>query len=272
MKEKNINPSTWHAVLKLNFKLKDKKTILYNKFHHGPLMVQRVFYPEEKICHVYLLHPPGGIVSGDSLCINAKFFLGTQVLMTTPGATKFYRSIGKVAYVNQNFYLNNNSSLEWLPQDNIIFPNANIQLNTQFYLKKQSKLFAWENLHFIYAEKKTSSNTGSVVTCLKIWIEKKLLLHERLRIFNNDMKILANHSLISIIIISPANKKILHLARTVIKKSSNYSGVTLLDHVLIIRLLDNDNMNMQITLRQLWYQLRPKILKVKFCVPRIWFT
>ena len=43
-------------------------TRLTTRAHRGPLVVQRPFYPEGPgVPHVYLLHPPGGIVGGDSL-------------------------------------------------------------------------------------------------------------------------------------------------------------------------------------------------------------
>lgn len=254
------------------FKLKENKTILYNKLHHGPLMVQRIFHHEKNVCHVYLLHPPGGVVSGDSLFINAKFSLGSKVLITSPGATKFYKSIGKTSYVNQNFYLSENSSLEWLPQDNIIFCNSDIQLNTQFYLKKTSKLFAWENLHFKDYKNKKSFGHTSLVTCLQIWKDKKLLLHERLRVLKGDMTILDFHPLVTIIVASPANEHLLYLARQTVKNQKIIAGCTLIDHLLIIRLLDKSNINVQNILRQLWHVLRPKIIGEKSFFPRIWFT
>ena len=57
--------SGWLAELDLEFVQKRERTILANKKTRGPLTVQRPFYPESDVCHVYLLHPPGGVVGGD---------------------------------------------------------------------------------------------------------------------------------------------------------------------------------------------------------------
>ena len=55
----------WSAELELGFAVVAGRTALVHNRHVGPLTVQRPFYPEGELAHVYLLHPPGGIVAGD---------------------------------------------------------------------------------------------------------------------------------------------------------------------------------------------------------------
>lgn len=98
-----------------------RKTVLHSARHIGPLTVQRPFYPEDETCHLYLLHPPGGIVGGDSLDISVQLAANSHALITMPGASKFYRSSGAQAHLNQHFYVEEQATLEWLPQDTI-FP------------------------------------------------------------------------------------------------------------------------------------------------------
>ena len=101
----------WQASIKLEF-LKDSegKTLLSRNLHQGPLVVQKPFYPE-KACHIYLLHPPGGIAGCDHLQVEALLKEDTKVLITTPGATKFYKTDGQISEFNQVFKLNNGASL-----------------------------------------------------------------------------------------------------------------------------------------------------------------
>src|SRR5882672_10633362 len=63
-------PSGWAAHLQLRFAAKSGATFLEHQAHSGPLLVQRPFYPEGPgVCHVYVLHPPGGLVPGDTLAL-----------------------------------------------------------------------------------------------------------------------------------------------------------------------------------------------------------
>ncbi len=83
---------SWQAKLDLKFRQAGKRTILAERRHVGPLVVQRPFYPEGPICHVYLVHPPGGIVGGDALSLQVDVEPQAHALLTTPAATRFYRA------------------------------------------------------------------------------------------------------------------------------------------------------------------------------------
>ena len=87
----------WHARLQLDYALEGARTVA--RFaHHGPLRILQSLYPEGgAVCHNVLVHPPGGLVGGDTLDITATVAAGAHGLVTTPGATRFYRSTGPLA-------------------------------------------------------------------------------------------------------------------------------------------------------------------------------
>ena len=86
-------PSRWQAELALGFAATKRGVVLQHCRHQGPLYVQKPFYPEgRQLPHVYLLHPPGGLVSGDKLQINVAMARDTQALISTPGAGRVYRA------------------------------------------------------------------------------------------------------------------------------------------------------------------------------------
>src|SRR3569832_593156 len=108
---------SWHARLELGFEVCGGRSSLTSRRHHGPLRVQRPFYPEGAgVCHVYVLHPPGGVVGGDELLIDVAVEAGAHALITTPAAGKFYRSGGAVARQRQTLRVAEAAVLEWLPQ------------------------------------------------------------------------------------------------------------------------------------------------------------
>ena len=71
MQPQELDPTLhWLANYQAELVYLDDKTRLGKTSHFGPLRVQRAFYPEGNICaHLYLLHPPGGLVAGDYLTI-----------------------------------------------------------------------------------------------------------------------------------------------------------------------------------------------------------
>src|SRR5215470_6252307 len=112
----------WRARLALRYQRMDSATRLTGRHHSGPLLVQKAFYPEgSDVCHSVLLHPPGGIAGADRLDIDVALGDGTRVVITTPGAAKWYRSAGLVAEQHVTLSVGTSASLEWLPQENIIF-------------------------------------------------------------------------------------------------------------------------------------------------------
>ena len=131
----------WKAALNLGFEKPQDKTVLANRSQSGPLTVQRPFYPEGDVCHLYILHPPGGVVGGDELHINVDLKKQASTLITTPGATKFYRSTrldegGKLSQQIQTLKVADNCALEWFPQENIFFNGTHTHLSTRVELEK----------------------------------------------------------------------------------------------------------------------------------------
>ena len=135
----------WRAQLNLGFSNSNNKTILSHRKHNGPLQVQKPFYPEfNGTCHLYILHPPGGVVGGDRLYIYVDVNPNAHALITTPAAGKFYRSAGPVARQEQVIKVAPKGTLEWFPSENIIFAGAKAQIKTRIELSRDSNFMGWE--------------------------------------------------------------------------------------------------------------------------------
>ena len=119
-------PSNWHAELELWFARNAGKTRLMRRRHLGPLVVQKPFHPEKDgTCHVYLLHPPGGVAGGDRLDMRFHLAPAARALLTTPGATKFYRSEHGLSAQFVTLDVGEGAVCEYLPQETILFDGAN---------------------------------------------------------------------------------------------------------------------------------------------------
>ncbi|MFP3405889.1 urease accessory protein UreD [Pseudomonas sp. SIMBA_065] len=270
--EQQQDDAGWSAYLQLRFSRRDDVTRLGARWHFGPLLVQRPFYPEGAPCHVYVLHPPGGIVAGDRLELDIHLEPGSHALLTMPGASKFYRSIGPTARLAQRFHLGADSTLEWLPQDSIFFAGARASLDSRFTLAPGARLLAWETLCLGRPVMNERFDHGALDSRLHIEMPDDPGLYERLRIEDGQLDKLAGHPLLATFCATPADPALLEHVRALLDELDNPAGATLLGSLLVIRLLDHDNQHLQHTLQRLWHVLRPAVIGLPACPPRIWAT
>ena len=140
----------WRAELELRFERRHGRTRLAHRWHRGPLRIQRPFYPapagpgSADACQVVILHPPGGVVGGDRLSIDIGLEPGSRALITTPGATKFYRSAGPEAVQQTRIRVADGATLEWTPQETILFDRSLSRIDTLVDLEPGARFLGWE--------------------------------------------------------------------------------------------------------------------------------
>ena len=143
----------WHARLKLDYRLETDDSAAANprrrciaRFkHEGPLRILRSLYPEgDGICHNVLVHPPGGLVGGDTLDIDIHAGSGAHGLVTTPGATRFYRSLGEVALQRTRITLGEGARMEWLPLETLCHSGCIAQNHLEMALAPAAELIGWD--------------------------------------------------------------------------------------------------------------------------------
>lgn len=137
---------SWLGQLNLDYRRDGERTIALDR-HTGPLRVLQRLYPEGPgICHHVLVHPPGGIVGGDVLQVDAHLTPGSHALVTTPGATRFYRSAGDEAQQTLHARLDDDSRLEWLPLETIAYRGCVASNRMRFDLAPHAEMFGWDVL------------------------------------------------------------------------------------------------------------------------------
>ena len=134
----------WHARLQLNYTLEQARTVARYE-HSGPLRILQSLYPEgDAVCHNVLVHPPGGLVGGDTLDITATVGPGAHGLVTTPGATRFYRSTGPLALQRSHLTLAEGARLEWLPLEALCYSACNAENHLTLNLAPGAECLGWD--------------------------------------------------------------------------------------------------------------------------------
>ena len=273
----NSAQNGWIAELELRFSKSKSKTFLSTRKHIGPLTIQRPFYPEGDLCHLYLLHPPGGIVGGDQLSIEVNTDSNSSSLLTTPGATKVYRtSDHKHSTINQNFIVAEDSSFEWLPMETIVFPGANSQFSSKLLLSGNARVAAWEVYCLGRPAINESFDFGSLNFSLELWRDDLPILFDKLMIDKTELGNivgLRSFPVFGTFIISKTNKKVLETVRTMmIETDSCVTGVTQIEDIIIVRSLAKKTYLMQDLFKKIWQTVRPLVFNREATIPRIWAT
>ncbi|MES2947085.1 MAG: urease accessory protein UreD [Pseudomonadota bacterium] len=134
----------WHAQLQLDYSFEAGRTVARHS-HSGPLRILQSLYPEgENVCHNVLVHPPGGLVGGDTLDIKVHAQAGSHALITTPGASRFYRSDGLPALQQTHVRVEAGARLEWLPLEAICYSACQAENRLTMELVPGAELMGWD--------------------------------------------------------------------------------------------------------------------------------
>lgn len=292
--------STWQAYLSLSFAKRKRGVRLVESAHEGPLYVQKAFYPEGDHCaHCYLLHPPGGLVTGDKLSINITSQENSHALITTPGAGRVYKAREQGGIQTQSVQLNveKNACLEWLPLETILFPNSQARLNTRIELAENAKVITWDITCFGLPANKLEFTQGSIKQSLQIWSKGRIKLNERLvidlpveseekplTILNGNAGLrskpvhgllvagpfYSNHSQQTQVLVEliDALRKLMPSDR--LEKA--LVAVTLNGEFLTVRYLGHCTEQARLFFTDAWTLIRPALINKEAVAPRIWAT
>ena len=164
----------WRGSLAIDYWLRDGRTIAHDR-HDGPLRVLRALHPEGGVCHSVLVHPPGGVVGGDELAIELTLGEGAHALVTTPGATRFYRSAGATATQTLLAVAAAASRLEWLPLETIAYSGCMASNALRFELAPGAEMIGWDVTALGLPESERPFDAGRFTQSIELpgrWLER----------------------------------------------------------------------------------------------------
>lgn len=267
---------SWHAELELGYGRDGETTRPTLRRHKGPLRVQKHLYGEgPEVCQHIIVHPPGGIAGGDRLDIAATVGANAWAQLTSPGAAKWYRAKGP-AYQRLELKVGAGATLEWLPQETIVYCGAQAELSTCIELEGDARLCYWDMVALGRPASGERFNTGHFQAHLDIRRDGQLLWHERQRIRGGDGLLdspigLAGQPVFATLLISgEIDADLLERCRMI--PSLVRGDLSQLPGLLVARCLASEALHARAWLIDLWRLLRPVLLGRAAVPPRIWST
>ena len=267
---------SWHAELELGYARFGDCTRPVTRRHLGPLRVQKHLYAEgPQVCQHIIVHPPGGIAGGDRLAISARVEADAWAQLTSPGAAKWYRAVGP-AYQTLDLKIAAGATLEWLPQETIVFSAAQAELRTTIDLEGDARLFYWDMVALGRPASGERFDRGHFQSQLDIRRDGQLLWHERQRIQGGDGLLdspigLDGQPVFATLLVSgEIDSELLERCRSVPTRVRG--DLTQLPGLLVARCLAGEALHARAWLIELWRLLRPALLGREAVPPRIWNT
>ena len=192
-------PVSWHGRLTLHYRRDGDRTTALDR-HHGPLRVLQRLYPEGPgICHHVLVHPPGGLVGGDALEIDVSLDAHTHALITTPGATRYYRSTGALASQQALLQVAAGARLEWLPLETLAYRGCRGANSVRLQLAPGAEALGWDVLALGLPASGAPFDAGSYRQHLEVagvWQERASIAADDHRLLDSPLG-LAGHRVLA---------------------------------------------------------------------------
>jgi urease accessory protein len=272
----------WNATLSLDYTLQAGKTLAHFR-HDGPLRILQSLYPEgDAICHNVLVHPPGGLVGGDTLDITVTGAAGSHGLITTPGATRFYRSLGETALQRTRIDLASGARAEWLPMEALCYSGCLAENHLTLNLAPGAELMGWDVTALGLPGAGQPFTAGSFCQHIElpgVWLERARLSAQDLLLLDSPLGMAGQRCLATLFFASGSKldrgrrERALEVARDCLQGHAleATAGATSPDpQVVVVRVLAPLVEPAMGLLKQVWKTWRQHLWDQAAPSPRIW--
>ncbi len=270
------SPTAWHASLALRFGDDGGTTRLFENRHRGPLRVQKALYPEgPRICHAIVVHPPGGVVGGDSLSIDIAAGASAHAFLTSPGAAKWYRANGHVSRQSITLAAGPGAVIEWMPQESIYFNDARVEQELRVELAADASYIGCEIVCLGRRASGETFDSGSIGQRTQIRRGGKLIWWEQGPISAGGPAMASplglNGATVCATLIG-VGKPVPASLQAAMRAADPALALSQVKSVFVARYLCDDSETARRAMVAVWQALRPHLLGCAAPLPRIWAT
>lgn len=272
----------WQAELDLHYQRAGERTTLQHH-HNGPLRILKSLYPEGgAICHNVVVHPPGGLVGGDTLDIAVRVDSGAHGLLSTPGATRFYRSQGPEAAQRVRLMLAPDARLEWVPLETIAYPDCRARNTLEMALAPGAECLGWDVCALGLPAADEPFTRGELLQEVQwpgVWLERARMAAHDLRLLDGPVGLAGRRALGTLWLASGTPRDgaqrdaLLDAAREALATASGevLAGATSPEpRLIVVRGLAPRVEPLMAAFQALWARLRALAWRLDTTPPRVW--
>lgn len=273
----------WRGSLAIDYRVRDGRTVAHDR-HDGPLRVLRALHPEGGVCHSVLVHPPGGVVGGDELAIALTLGRGAHALVTTPGATRFYRSAGAEATQTLVVVAAPASRLEWLPLETIAYSGCTATNALRFELAPGAEMIGWDVTALGLPESDQPFAAGRFTQSIELpgrWLERGSIAASDERLLDSPLGWAGRRVLATMwfaageSLDAPRSDALLDAARSTAAThalAATTGATSPQAAVIVVRALADRVEPAMDLLQRIWRAWRPLAWDLAASAPRVWST
>lgn len=267
----------WCGAVRLDYDKPDHKTRLYRSWHQAPIKVQRPFYPEsEAICHTVLIHTAGGMVGGDRLTYDVSLAPGARAVVTTAAASKIYRTLAQPTEQNVTLNIAEGACLEWLPQETILFNQAQFKQTLRVNLGHGASWLGWDIYRLGRTARGEQFLEGQWRSHSEVWQAGVPLWVDRQRLHGSPNTVNHPHALGGCPVIGtlvwvgqPVEKSLVEQLRSR-WGGTGEMGVSRIQQGIVCRYRGSSTREVRAWFTQVWNDVRFYALGQTACLPRVW--
>jgi urease accessory protein len=218
------------------------------------------------------------VAGSDVLELNVELDENARALLTTPAATKLYRSGGETARIEQRLHVERGALLRWLPQETIAFDGARARMLTRIDLEPGAEAIAWEVLCLGRPVSNLPFADGMLRTALEVYRSGVPIVVDRARFIGGSSMLQAAYGMRGLPVLGTLvctagdDAWVDALRETVGSEWPDAFSATRLPGAIVCRFLGARVEDAHLAFRSALDVLSEKLLGGKTAQPRIWLT
>jgi len=258
--------------LSLSFHAQNTQTKLKTFYQEGCLKARLPRPATETTADLITLNISGGIAGGDSLSTSLTLEPNTSLRLSTQSAERIYRALDAPATITTTLHLGHHAKLDYLPQETIFFNAFALHRTLDIHLEPTSNLLAIESLIFGRQSSGETIQTGHLRDRITLHKNGKPIYQDMTRLDGNIAQHLSRPAIAGgasamscLILHAPDAASYLTPLRALLETSTLTAGATLLDGILIARLLAPNSQTLRKTVTAAL-----KLLRDQDPLPTVW--